>query len=107
MKKTHLPSPLTWICNFMTSPQAGAPTSPVPTCEDALSIDPATLAPAPRQIVANLPYNIATRLLTGWLGDAVAYQRFTLMFQREVAVRLAAAPRNAPRRGTCTSSPSN
>ncbi len=59
---------------------------------DALSIDPATLAPAPRQIVANLPYNIATRLLTDWLGDAVAYQRFTLMFQREVAVRLAAAP---------------
>jgi len=59
---------------------------------DALSIDPATLAPAPRQIVANLPYNIATRLLTDWLGDAVAYRRFTLMFQREVAVRLAAAP---------------
>ena len=59
---------------------------------DALSIDPATLVAAPRQIVANLPYNIATRLLTDWLGNAIAYRRFTLMFQKEVAVRLAATP---------------
>ncbi|MGO8919102.1 MAG: 16S rRNA (adenine(1518)-N(6)/adenine(1519)-N(6))-dimethyltransferase RsmA [Stellaceae bacterium] len=61
---------------------------------DALEIDPATLAPAPRKIVANLPYNIATPLLLGWLGTATAYESLTLMFQKEVAQRLAATPRS-------------
>jgi 16S rRNA (adenine1518-N6/adenine1519-N6)-dimethyltransferase len=59
---------------------------------DALHTDPATLAPAPRAIVANLPYNIGTALLTAWLGNAAAYQSLTLMFQKEVAQRLTAAP---------------
>ena len=31
-------------------------------------------APAPRKIVANLPYNIATPLLLGWLGAIGAYR---------------------------------
>jgi 16S rRNA (adenine1518-N6/adenine1519-N6)-dimethyltransferase len=61
---------------------------------DALDIDPAHLAPAPRKIVANLPYNIATPLLLRWLADVGAYQSLTLMFQKEVAQRLAAAPRS-------------
>ncbi len=61
---------------------------------NALEIDPAALAPAPRKIVANLPYNIATPLLLGWLRAAAAYESFTLMFQKEVAERLAAAPRS-------------
>jgi 16S rRNA (adenine1518-N6/adenine1519-N6)-dimethyltransferase len=61
---------------------------------DALDIDPARLVPAPRKIVANLPYNIATPLLLRWLGDVGAYQSLTLMFQKEVAQRLAAAPRS-------------
>ena len=60
---------------------------------DALTIDPAALAPAPRQIVANLPYNIATALLLRWLDRAAEYRSFTLMFQREVAERLVAVPR--------------
>jgi 16S rRNA (adenine1518-N6/adenine1519-N6)-dimethyltransferase len=60
---------------------------------DALSIDPAGLTPAPRKIVANLPYNIATPLLFHWLGSIAAYESLTLMFQKEVAQRLAAAPR--------------
>ena len=60
---------------------------------DALETDPARLAPAPRKIVANLPYNIATPLLIGWLGAIGAYQSLTLMFQKEVAQRLAATPR--------------
>ena len=60
---------------------------------DALAIDPAALTPAPRKIVANLPYNVATPLLLGWLRDAAAYESLTLMFQKEVAQRLAAAPR--------------
>ena len=48
--------------------------------------------PAPRQIVANLPYNIATPLLIGWLRQACAFERLTLMFQQEVAERICAAP---------------
>jgi 16S rRNA (adenine1518-N6/adenine1519-N6)-dimethyltransferase len=59
---------------------------------DALEIDVASLAPAPRKIVANLPYNIATPLLIRWLGEARAFESLTLMFQKEVAERLAAAP---------------
>ncbi len=59
---------------------------------DALSMDLASLVPAPRQIVANLPYNVATPLLIGWLRQAARWERLTLMFQLEVAERIAAAP---------------
>jgi len=60
---------------------------------DALRLDPAALAPPPRKIVANLPYNIATALLLGWLDRIGDFDSLTLMFQREVALRLTAAPR--------------
>ncbi|HLZ67245.1 MAG TPA: 16S rRNA (adenine(1518)-N(6)/adenine(1519)-N(6))-dimethyltransferase RsmA [Aliidongia sp.] len=60
---------------------------------DALEVDPARLVPAPRRIIANLPYNIATPLLIGWLRDITAYDALGLMFQREVAQRLTAKPR--------------
>ena len=63
---------------------------------DALSIDAAAAGGAdgrPRAIVANLPYNIATPLLIGWLRRIDAFASLTLMFQKEVAERLAAAPR--------------
>ncbi|MDP6352525.1 MAG: 16S rRNA (adenine(1518)-N(6)/adenine(1519)-N(6))-dimethyltransferase RsmA [Alphaproteobacteria bacterium] len=59
---------------------------------DASAIDPAALAEPPIQIVANLPYNVATPLLINWLRRIGAYRRLTLMFQKEVAQRLAAAP---------------
>jgi 16S rRNA (adenine1518-N6/adenine1519-N6)-dimethyltransferase len=59
---------------------------------DALEIDVASVVPVPRKIVANLPYNIATPLLIGWLGSAHAFESLTLMFQKEVAERLAAVP---------------
>jgi 16S rRNA (adenine1518-N6/adenine1519-N6)-dimethyltransferase len=63
---------------------------------DALEADLTALAPAPRAIVANLPYNIATPLLIGWLrqirADHTAFRSMTLMFQREVAGRLTAPP---------------
>jgi 16S rRNA (adenine1518-N6/adenine1519-N6)-dimethyltransferase len=62
---------------------------------DALELDPAELAAPPRQIVANLPYNIATALLLRWLDRIGDYASLTLMFQREVALRLVAAPRAA------------
>jgi 16S rRNA (adenine1518-N6/adenine1519-N6)-dimethyltransferase len=62
---------------------------------DALAIDLAALVQAPRQILANLPYNIASPLLVGWLRQAPAWERFTLMFQQEVADRICAAPGTA------------
>lgn len=61
---------------------------------DALEIDPTVLAEKPRKIVANLPYNIATPLLLGWLDRIQEYESLTLMLQREVAERLVAAPRS-------------
>lgn len=61
---------------------------------DALAIDPATLGPPPRCIVANLPYNIATALLTRWLPELARFDRLVLMFQKEVAERLTARPRS-------------
>ncbi|HZK91199.1 MAG TPA: 16S rRNA (adenine(1518)-N(6)/adenine(1519)-N(6))-dimethyltransferase RsmA [Stellaceae bacterium] len=62
---------------------------------DALRLDPAALTDSPRRIVANLPYNIATALLLKWLDRIGDYESLTLMFQREVAERLVAAPRSA------------
>ena len=59
---------------------------------DALTMDLTALVPAPRQIVANLPYNVATPLLIRWLRQAGSWQRMTLMFQQEVAERICAAP---------------
>ena len=61
---------------------------------DALRLDPVELSDAPRKIVANLPYNIATPLLIGWLDRIGEYESLTLMFQREVAERLTAMPRS-------------
>jgi len=60
---------------------------------DALETDLSNLAPAPRKVVANLPYNIATPLLLKWLAALDGTVSMTLMFQREVADRLAAKPR--------------
>lgn len=59
---------------------------------DALALDLATLTPTPRVVVANLPYNVATPLLIGWLLQAASWERLALMFQLEVAERIAAAP---------------
>lgn len=59
---------------------------------DALKTDLQSLGPAPRRVVANLPYNLATRLLLGWLETPNAFESLTLMFQKEVADRLIAGP---------------
>ncbi len=61
---------------------------------DALKIDLASLGPSPRRIVANLPYNVSTALLIRWLHQADQIADMVLMFQKEVADRLAAAPRS-------------
>ena len=47
---------------------------------------------APRAIIANLPYNIATTLLMNWLSHASEFTHLTLMFQKEVAQRICASP---------------
>ncbi len=63
---------------------------------DALTFDPRTrLDNGPVRIVANLPYNIATALLVSWLIAEPWppwYDSAILMFQREVAERIVAAP---------------
>jgi 16S rRNA (adenine1518-N6/adenine1519-N6)-dimethyltransferase len=61
---------------------------------DALELDPLSFADKPRKIIANLPYNIATQLLLGWLERIREYESLTLMLQREVAERLIALPRS-------------
>jgi 16S rRNA (adenine1518-N6/adenine1519-N6)-dimethyltransferase len=61
---------------------------------DALAFDPRPLiGEAPARIIANLPYNVGTTLLTGWLTAEVWppwWLSLTLMFQREVAERIVA-----------------
>ncbi|WP_293867666.1 16S rRNA (adenine(1518)-N(6)/adenine(1519)-N(6))-dimethyltransferase RsmA [uncultured Alsobacter sp.] len=63
---------------------------------DALETDWSALGiEAPARVVANLPYNVATVLLTGWLEQdpwPPIFESFTLMFQREVAERIVATP---------------
>jgi 16S rRNA (adenine1518-N6/adenine1519-N6)-dimethyltransferase len=65
---------------------------------DALSTDIGALVGdhRPARICANLPYNIATVLLTGWLETKIwapVFDRFVLMFQKEVAERIVATPK--------------
>ena len=61
---------------------------------DALAIDAPSLFADRPHIVANLPYNIGTALLVGWLTSAWPpwWRSATLMFQKEVAERIVAAP---------------
>jgi len=63
---------------------------------DALEVDGAAFAgDKPLRIVANLPYNVATPLLTGWLSAEPWppwWASATIMLQQEVAERIVAAP---------------
>ncbi len=64
---------------------------------DALEFDARVqLGDCRARVIANLPYNIATALLIGWLTGPWPpwYDMLVLMFQREVAERLVAAPGN-------------
>lgn len=62
--------------------------------ENALKVDWQSVAPAPYEIVANLPYNVGTGLLTDWLAMEwpAVFSGLTLMFQEEVAERIIAGP---------------
>ncbi len=57
---------------------------------DALEIDYNEIATGKKAIIANLPYNIATPLLIGWLKQIDKFESLTLMFQKEVANRIVA-----------------
>jgi 16S rRNA (adenine1518-N6/adenine1519-N6)-dimethyltransferase len=61
---------------------------------DAIAFDPRPLiGGAPVRIISNLPYNVGTTLLTGWLAAEdwpPWWASLTLMFQREVAERIVA-----------------
>lgn len=64
---------------------------------DALRLDERDVSPAPTLIASNLPYNISTELLVKWLQlnhrlPAPYWPRMVLMFQKEVADRILAAP---------------
>ncbi len=62
---------------------------------DALELDHTSLVSGPVRVIANLPYNIATPLLTGWLETEPWppwFKSLTLMFQKEVAERIVAQP---------------
>ena len=62
---------------------------------DALETDIPAIAPMPRAIIANLPYNIATPLLVSWIKQIDAYEHITIMLQKEVALRVTATPGSA------------
>lgn len=60
--------------------------------EDALKVDYSGVGARPLKIISNLPYNVGTPLLVGWLEKAEAITSMTLMFQKEVAERITAPP---------------
>ncbi|HEY5205238.1 MAG TPA: 16S rRNA (adenine(1518)-N(6)/adenine(1519)-N(6))-dimethyltransferase RsmA [Roseiarcus sp.] len=59
---------------------------------DALDFDEAAELGEGTAIVANLPYNVANPLLVKWLTGSMRPSGLTLMFQAEVARRIAATP---------------
>ncbi|HEX8863091.1 MAG TPA: 16S rRNA (adenine(1518)-N(6)/adenine(1519)-N(6))-dimethyltransferase RsmA [Actinomycetes bacterium] len=59
---------------------------------DALRVDLAAAAPGAAKLVANLPYNVAATIVLRVLTDFPSLERLTVMVQREVGERLAAAP---------------
>lgn len=66
--------------------------------DDALRVDFSALGLTEYAICANLPYNVGTQLLVGWLQKIAAgesIKSLTLMFQREVAHRIIARPGDA------------
>jgi len=59
---------------------------------DALGVREAELVEGPAHVVSNLPYNVGTPLLIKWLTGPWTPHALTLMFQKEVAERIVAAP---------------
>ncbi|MDC3079921.1 16S rRNA (adenine(1518)-N(6)/adenine(1519)-N(6))-dimethyltransferase RsmA [Rhodospirillaceae bacterium] len=64
-------------------------------CADALELSLIELGKEPIQVVANLPFNIATNLIFKWLESTPPLSAITIMIQKEVANRLCAQPGNS------------
>ena len=65
---------------------------------DAINYPIWDLGNEPRQIIANLPYNVGTKMLISWLKHIEKFEKLTLMFQKEVADRIV-APVGSPNYG--------
>ena len=59
---------------------------------DALAMDLGALEPAPRKLVSNLPYSIATPLVAESIDGLPSLDLWCVMVQREVADRFFASP---------------
>jgi len=61
---------------------------------DAMKVDEREIAGDGAHVVSNLPYNVGTALLLRWMRGAWPpwWRSLTLMFQKEVADRIVAAP---------------
>ncbi len=60
---------------------------------DALRYNIAEKLAAPRKIVANLPYNVGTKMLIDWVtASPIFWDQLVLMFQLEVGERVVAQP---------------
>ena len=57
---------------------------------DAINYPIWNLGNEPRQVIANLPYNVGTKMLISWLKHIKKFEKLTLMFQKEVADRIIA-----------------
>ena len=60
--------------------------------QDALSLDPSSLDPAPGKLVSNLPYNVAVPILLETIDRMPTIELWCVMVQREIADRLFARP---------------
>ena len=60
--------------------------------KDALSLPIWELGTGPREVIANLPYNISTKILINLLKHSSNFTKLTMMFQKEVANRIIAKP---------------
>ena len=60
--------------------------------KDALSLPIWELGIGPREVIANLPYNVSTKILINLLKNSTQFSKLTMMFQKEVANRIIAKP---------------
>ena len=60
--------------------------------KDALSLPIWKLGNGTREVIANLPYNVSTKILTNLLRNSTNFSKLTMMFQKEVANRIIASP---------------
>ncbi len=60
--------------------------------KDALNFPIWKLGKSPKQVIANLPYNISTKILINLLKNSNQFTKLTMLFQKEVANRIVAKP---------------